>query len=96
MINAVQVGALELRYSPHCAAAWARIYLYPGEPTMMGQVSVFASDGRSSSIAEPLVKQVAVYTNVVLPGQGCIGATTVVLETGHPPVTASISCQRPG
>ena len=96
MLDGRQVGALELAYSPHCRAAWARLYLYPGQPTMMGQVTVTAGDGRLSAIAEPLIKQVDDYTNVIQPGTGgCVGAQAVVLATGHNPVTASIPCQAP-
>lgn len=96
LIDGTQMGALDLAYSQHCQAGWARLFLYPGQPTMMGLVTVRANDGRASSIAEPLIKQVDNYTDVLVPGtSGCIGAQAVVLETGHPAVTATVMCQQP-
>lgn len=96
LIGGTQVGALDLVYSRHCQAGWARLFLYPGQPTMMGLATVKANDGRATSIAEPLVKQIDIYTDVILPGtSGCIGAQAVVLETGRPLATATISCQTP-
>lgn len=96
LLSGVQIGALELHYSAWCGAGWALLYLYPGQPTMLGEVTVRAGDGRSSSIADPLVKQIDDYTNVVVPGPGgCLGAEAVVYEAGHPAVTASLPCQAP-
>lgn len=96
MIDGKQVGDLDLMYSPHCGAGWAKLFLYPGQPTMMGLATVSANDGRASSIAHPLIKQLDIYTDVIEPGSsGCIGAEGEVLETGHPLVTASVSCQDP-
>lgn len=96
MIDGKQVGDLDLMYSPHCQAGWAKLFLYPGQPNMMGLATVSANDGRASSIAEPLIKQLDIYTDVIEPGSsGCIGARGTVLETGHPLVTASINCQSP-
>jgi Protein of unknown function (DUF2690)/Helix-turn-helix domain len=95
-LGGVQIGALELRYSPRCGAGWARLYLYPGQPTMMGQVTVRSGDGRLSSFADPLVKQVAEYTDVVVPGPGgCLSAEAVVYSAGKPAVTASLPCEPP-
>jgi transcriptional regulator with XRE-family HTH domain len=91
-----QIGALDLLYSPWCRAGWARIYLYPGEPTMMGEVTVRAGDGRYTTIANPLVKQVDDYTDVIVPGQGgCLGAYGQVYQLGMPVVTASLPCETP-
>lgn len=96
MIDGKQVGDLDLEYSPHCQAGWAKLFLYPGQPTMMGMTTVLANDGRASSIAEPLIKQLDIYTDVIGPGpHGCIGAQGEVLETGHPLVRAAITCQAP-
>lgn len=96
LLGGVQIGALELHYSAWCGAGWALLYLYSGQPTMMGEVTVRAGDGRSSSIADPLVKQIDDYTNVVVPGPGgCLGAEAVVYEAGHAAVTASVPCQAP-
>jgi helix-turn-helix protein/uncharacterized protein DUF2690 len=92
----VQIGALDLLYSPWCGAGWAMIYLYPAEPTMMGEVTVRAGDGRYSTIANPLVKQLDDYTDVIVPGQGgCLGAYGQVYEAGLPVVTASLPCEAP-
>lgn len=94
--DGVQIGSLDLMYSGSCGAGWARIYLYPGEPTMMGEVSVRSGDGRFNTFTDPLVKQVDDYTDVVVPGPGgCIGAGGAIYQRGKPVVTAVIPCQVP-
>jgi hypothetical protein len=96
MLKGTQIGALELEYSPWCGAGWARLYLYPGQQTMMGEVTVRSGDGRLSSFADPLVKRIDDYTNVVVPGPGgCLSADAVVYSAGKPAVTASIRCESP-
>jgi hypothetical protein len=96
MRGSVQIGGLDLFYSPWCGAGWAMIYLYPGEPTMMGEVTVRAGDDRSTSFTNPLVKQVDDYTDVIVPGRsGCLGAYGQVYEAGLPVVTASLPCESP-
>jgi Protein of unknown function (DUF2690)/Helix-turn-helix domain len=97
MRGSVQIGALELLYSPRCGAGWAMIFLYPGEPTMMGEVTVRAGDGRYSTFADPLVRQIDDYTDVIVPGRnGCLGAYGQVYQAGLPVVTAFVPCQAPG
>lgn len=94
MMASRQVGALELIYSAKCEAGWARIYLYPGEPDMLGEVTVKASDGRLASFANPLIKQVPVYTNVIGQKSGqCLGADGVFYPAARAPITATIPCQ---
>lgn len=89
-----QIGALEFIYSGQCNAGWARIYLYPGEPDMLGEVVIKASDGRLASFANPLIKQVPVYTNVIMQKAGqCLEASAVFYLAAHAPVTAVIPCQ---
>jgi hypothetical protein len=96
MEDGVQIGALELRYSPRCAAGWTRLYLYPGQPTMLGQAVVGSGDGRTASLTDPLVRQVPVYTDVIVPGKGgCLSAQGVVYTTGRRPLTAAIRCEAP-
>lgn len=97
LIDGEQVGALELKYSAHCAAGWARLYLYPGRPTMMGQVRVQAGDGRAAAFANLLIKTMPIYTDVIVISQpdGCLAASAVVLEAGRSPVTVSIPCFKP-
>lgn len=96
MRGAVQIGALDLLYSPWCGAGWAMIYLYPGQPTMMGEVTVRSGDGRYTTIANPLIKQIDDYTDVIVPGRGgCLGAYGQVYEAGRPVVTASLPCEAP-
>jgi transcriptional regulator with XRE-family HTH domain len=96
MRGSVQIGALDLLYSPRCGAGWAMIYLYPGEPTMMGEVTVRAGDDRYTTIANPLVKQIDDYTDVIVPGPGgCLGAYGQVYQQGMPLVTASLPCEAP-
>lgn len=95
IMGGVQIGALDLMYSARCGAGWARLYLYPGHPVMMGVVTVRSGDVRFNTIADPLVKQVDDYTDVVVPGPGgCLGASGVVYQAGQPVVTASIPCER--
>ncbi|HEX6467606.1 MAG TPA: helix-turn-helix domain-containing protein [Streptosporangiaceae bacterium] len=94
MRGATQIGALELKYSAWCGAGWAMIYLYPGEPIMMGQVTVRAGDGRAASFTNPLVKQVDDYTDVIVPGPaGCLGARGEIYQAGEPIMAATIPCQ---
>lgn len=96
MRGSVQIGALDLLYSPHCGAGWAKIFLYPGQPTMMGEVTVRAGDGRYAAFANRLVKQVDDYTDVIVPGQGgCLGAYGQVYQQGMPLITASLPCEAP-
>lgn len=96
ILDGAQVGALEIKYSPKCAAGWARAYLYPGQPTMMAQVAIRAGDGRAASFGHLLVKQTPVYTNVIVPGAGgCLEAQAVVSEAGRAPVSASTTCESP-
>jgi len=95
MLHGQQIGALEMIYSARCAAGWARIYLYPGQPSMLGQVTIQASDGRLASFANPLIKQVAVYTDVIAPANGgCLGADAI-FHSARASVRATISCQNP-
>lgn len=94
--DGVQIGALDLMYSPWCGAGWARIYLYPGEPTMMGEATVRSGDDRFATMTDPLVKQVDVYTDVIVPGPGgCLGVGGAVWAAGEPIVTASLPCESP-
>jgi Protein of unknown function (DUF2690)/Helix-turn-helix domain len=96
ILDGMQVGALDLRYSPRCGAGWAKLYLYAGEPTMMGEVTVRSGDDRFSTIGNPLIKQVDDYTDVIVPGPGgCLGAGGKVYEAGRPVVTAVIPCEAP-
>jgi hypothetical protein len=94
MATGIQVGALELLFSARCDAGWARVYLYPGQPTMLGFVQVRASDGRLSSFADLLIKQVPTYTDVIVAAKGgCLGATATVYAVGRTPSDALIPCQ---
>jgi hypothetical protein len=95
-LNGTQIGALEFIYSDKCGAGWARAYLYPGQSPMLAQVTIRASDGRLSAFANPLIKQVPIYTNVIVPhAGGCLAAQAVFHHTIHALVTASIPCQMP-
>jgi hypothetical protein len=96
MTGGTQIGALELWYSPRCGAGWARTYLYPGEPTMLGEATVRSADGRFASFTDPLAGQIPVYTNVIVPGSGgCLGAGGAVWEMSKPVIMVSIPCQAP-
>jgi transcriptional regulator with XRE-family HTH domain len=95
LLHGHQIGALEMIYSARCAAAWARIYLYPGQPSMLGQVTIKASDGRLASFANPLIKQIAVYTDVITAAPGeCLGAEAG-FRSAHVSAHAVVSCQNP-
>lgn len=95
MLHGQQIGALEMIYSARCAAAWARIYLYPGQPSMLGRVTIQASDGRLASFAHPLVKQVAVYTDVLRNSSSECLAASATFRSAQVPARAAISCQNP-
>lgn len=99
MHNGVQVGALELKYSPRCHAGWARVYLYPAAaPSLTGtlaSVTVTAEDGTSTSIAARLHMDIPNYTNVVQPHGGCLGASAVLGPDTTAPDHAQIACDAP-
>lgn len=104
MMNGVQVGALELKYSAYCGAGWARAYLYPAgvvaglaAPTgRVATVSVAAGDGTSSSYAQTLDHQVPEYTDAVRPHGGCLSASLVLSRPSGAPLLATISCDSAG
>lgn len=87
MLGGSQIGMVELIYSVRCAASWARIYLPPGQPDMLGEVTVRASDGRLATFANPLIEQVPVDTDVITQGgSGCLAAeASSVLRAAHMP-----------
>jgi transcriptional regulator with XRE-family HTH domain len=95
MQNATQVGALEIKYSRRCSAAWGRAYLYDGQPRGFADVSLRTGDGRSVSFAD-LVTTVPVYTDVlsVRPGSCIQAAVDVLLGTGST-ITAQTPCETP-
>lgn len=96
MLDGVQIGTLDLRYSSWCGAGWALLYLDPGKPFMMGEVTVRSGDDRFSVIANPLIDQVHDYTDVIVPGPGgCLGAGGTIYEAGKPVVETLIPCQAP-
>ncbi|TDT97780.1 uncharacterized protein DUF2690 [Streptomyces sp. 846.5] len=104
MLNGVQVGALELKYSAYCGAGWARAYLYPAgvvaglaAPTgRVATVSVAAGDGTSSSYAQALDHQVPEYTDAVRPHGGCLSASLVLARPSGAPLLATIGCDSAG
>lgn len=94
MVGGKQIGALELKYSPHCGTGWARVYLYQGQHSMMAQVDVRSADGRASMLAEAMIDTTPVYTDAIVPGAGgCLGADAEAFSPGAPPISASITCQ---
>lgn len=61
---------------------------------MLCEIIIKASDGRLASFANPLIKQISVYTNVIIQKAGqCLGASAVFYLAAHAPVTAVIPCQ---
>ena len=94
--GATQVGAVELEYSPRCAAGWARAYLYPaGVPRLSGTlaaVTIEAGDGTSSVWIAKLNKQLPDFTDVVKPHGGCLQASVTLGDRTDHPLQAGIPC----
>jgi transcriptional regulator with XRE-family HTH domain len=95
VVGGAQIGALELRYSKHCQAGWARTYLYPGQKPMAAWVQVESDGGVLSAYADRLAGQVPIYTDVVLPASGCLRASAILHPATGPAVTATIPCDAP-
>jgi transcriptional regulator with XRE-family HTH domain len=98
LLDGIQVGALELKYSKRCRAGWARVYLYPsGAARLTGtlaSVEVTAADGTASLIAARLHQDIPDYTNVIQAHGGCLSAAAT-LDTATPPIHATLSCDAP-
>jgi hypothetical protein len=96
VLHGQQIGEVEYIYSASCGGGWARAYLDPGQPGMLGQVTIRASDGRLSAFAYPLVRQIPIYTDVIVPGAGgCLAAQAVFHAGVHALATAATSCRLP-
>jgi len=94
-----EIGALELKYSRRCHAGWARLYLYPagvaaGMSLTLADVAVIAGDGTSSAYAARLLLQQPIYTDVITPHDGCLGATGTITWR-HATLSAKIGCEAP-
>jgi hypothetical protein len=84
MVGDKQIGALELKYSPHCGTGWARVYLYQGQHPMMAQVDVRTADGRASMLSEAVINTTPVYTDALVSGvSGCLGADAEAFSPAH-------------
>lgn len=58
--------------------------------------TIRASDGRLSAFAYPLVRQIPIYTDVIVPGAGgCLAAQAVFHAGVHALATAATSCRLP-
>jgi len=93
-----EVAALELKYSPRCRAGWARLYLYPagvaaGMNLMLASVAVTAGDGTSSGFTARLQRQQPIYTDVITPHDGCLGATATITGRTTTALSAKIPCE---
>lgn len=87
---------LELRYSPNCAVAWARVSPLTATSVAAGtRVTievVRVSDHRRSSYAAPLVAT-AVYGNLLRNGRGrCVQAEAVLVTAHHAGPRATTGC----
>jgi len=97
-LNGVQIGMLDLWYSPRCGAGWAGLLLDVDQPIMMGEVTVVSGDDRFSVISDPLDNETTDHTGVIVPGpgpDGCLGAGAALYEAGQLVMTAVIPCVVP-
>jgi transcriptional regulator with XRE-family HTH domain len=94
--DGVQIGAVELKYSPRCAAGWARAYLYPAAGPLLGgtfaTIGIAAADGTATSITAKLVNQMPDYTDVIIPHGGCLSAGVVLAPASPRPDRAATAC----
>jgi transcriptional regulator with XRE-family HTH domain len=87
-----QLGAIHLRYSPACRAAWAKFEPLPAKPDGPVMVTVEAvrpADGMRTMFQFPGWDQV--YGDLLRTATGCVQATATVRLTGEE-ATASTGC----
>jgi transcriptional regulator with XRE-family HTH domain len=89
-------GVLELKYSPHCEAGWARFYLLPNSQPLLAEVRLTASDGRAAAFTYMAEGSMPVYTDLLHPDGGCLVAEAVLHPANQAPVVISTPCMRAG
>jgi hypothetical protein len=94
------IGTVSLRYSAHCAGAWARFDPAPGvygdNPAIAAILLEIArpADGTMSTFRLPHVDEA--YSDLLLTGLGCVTARASVELTGQPiTATAQTRCLPP-
>jgi hypothetical protein len=89
------LGNVELRYSPHCHAAWGRFAPAPGTTELTGAkitiVAIREKDRPTSTSYEDSYVGLAVFGNLLPIGHGCVRAT-VTVRTGAAQVSATTAC----
>lgn len=89
-----RVGIVQLRYSPHCAAAWSKLIpAAPIDDPTLGTVSVEAerpADGASVDFHLGHIEQA--YSDLLLTGSSCILARGTLILNYHKPITAATKC----
>jgi hypothetical protein len=91
------IGRLELRYSPRCAAAWARLVPSTGAPTLTDITMTITRhpDGTVMG-SRGLTPTGRLHTDVVrLPPGTCALAQVSLTRVGHPVTSATTTCQPP-
>jgi Protein of unknown function (DUF2690) len=86
-----QIGVLELHYSAHCQAGWARFYVDSDSDRALVEVRVESPDGRASAFSYPAVAGKPVYTDLLHPLGGCLRAV-VAMTKGAEVLTAVTPC----
>ena len=93
----VQIGTANLRYSPRCAAAWAKFEPLP-QPSSLGQVvvvieAVRPADGIRTVLHYPAFEQV--YGDLLLTRRGCVRASATVNLPDGRTATGVTDCLSP-
>jgi hypothetical protein len=89
------LGTIELRYSPRCAAGWARFIPAPGlrqlPPPLITVQITRPADGKSYQ-SRYRYTGANVRSRLLLLHQACLQATATITQPGQP-LTASTACQ---
>jgi hypothetical protein len=89
------IGRLELRYSPRCATAWARLIPSGGVSTLAGiTMTIIRHPDGTVMGARGVTPAGRLHTDVVrLPPGTCAQAQVSLARPGYPPATAATTCQ---
>jgi hypothetical protein len=91
------VGRLELRYSPRCAAAWARL-VPAGSASDLAGITMTITRRPDGTVmgSRGLTPAGTLHTDLVrLPPGTCAQAQVSLARPGHPPTSAATTCQPP-
>jgi Helix-turn-helix domain/Protein of unknown function (DUF2690) len=91
------IGRLELRYSPRCATAWARLVPSGAVNTLAGiTMTIIRHPDGTVMGARGLTPAGRLHTDVVrLPPGTCAQAQVSLARPGYPPASAATTCQAP-